>query len=218
MMDAAPTPARLTDRRRDLVARDIRRTALALFDKRGFDAVSVRDIAEAVGMSSRTFFRYFASKDDILLDYERYLQARLGDALRGRPADEGAVTALRNSFIATSTVAPEDHDAVVARARVLAAAPALRARAQGERASGSQEIARLLAERMGVDPAADQRPLVAAAAMSAAAVAAWDHWLASGGTGDPSRAISAALELITGGLEELDHPQPRTSQPRTRRR
>jgi AcrR family transcriptional regulator len=204
MTGAARAPVRLADRRRDLVARDIRRTALALFDERGFEAVWVRDIADAVGMSARTFFRYFASKDDILLDYQRHLQDRLCAALRGRPADEGAVTALRNAFIATSTVAPEDHDAVVARARVLAAAPALRARAQGERASGSREIACLLAERMGVDPTADQRPLVAAAAMSAAAVAAWDHWLASGGTGDPSRAISAALELITEGVGELD--------------
>lgn len=198
-------PARLADRRRDLVARDIGRTALALFDERGFDAVSVQDIADAMGMSARTFFRYFASKDDILLDCQRHLNARLCEALQGRPADEGPVTALRSAFITTSTVAPEDHDAVVARARVLAAAPALRARAQGERASGSEDVARLLAARMGVDAAMDQRPLVVAAAMLAAAVAAWDHWLQRGGSGDPSQAIAAALDLIAGGLRQLDH-------------
>jgi AcrR family transcriptional regulator len=201
-------PVRLADRRRDLVARDIRRTALALFDERGFDAVSVQDIADAVGMSARTFFRYFASKDDILLDYQRHLDDRLCAALRARPAGEGPVAALRAAFIATSTVAPEDHDAVVARARVLAAAPGLRARAQGERAFASQEIARLLAARMGVDPAADQRPLVIAAAMLAAAVAAWDHWLEHGGTGDPSRAIASALDLIAAGLQQLDQVRP----------
>jgi AcrR family transcriptional regulator len=197
-------PVRLADRRRDLVARDIRRTALALFDERGFDGVSVQDIAEAMGMSARTFFRYFASKDDILLDYQRHLDERLCEALRARPAREGAVTALRAAFIATSTVAPEDHDAVVARARVLTAAPGLRARAQGERAFGSQEIARLLAARMGVDTATDHRPLVIAAVMLAAAVAAWDHWLEYGGTGDPSRAIASALDLIVAGLEQVD--------------
>jgi AcrR family transcriptional regulator len=214
MTDTAPS--RLADRRRDLVARDIGRTALALFDERGFDAVSVQDISDAVGMSARTFFRYFASKDDILLDYQRHLQERLYAALRARPAGEGGVTALRAAYIATSAVAPEDHDAVVARARVLAAAPALRARAQGEQVSGSEEIARLLAERMGVDAATDQRPLVVAAAMSAAAVAAWDHWFSCGGAGDPSEEIAAALDLVTQGAEKLDHIGPR--QPRMGRR
>ena len=201
-------PPRLAGRRRDLIARDIRRTALALFDERGFEAVSVRDIADAVGMSARTFFRYFASKDDILLDYERSLQDRLCGALRARPADEGAVTALRAAFIATSTVAPEQHDAVVARARVLAAAPALRARAHGEWTYGSHDVARLLADRMDVDTASDQRPLVVAAAMSAVAVVAWDHWLERGGTGDPSRVIASALDLVMQGVEELDHIGP----------
>jgi AcrR family transcriptional regulator len=207
--------SRLIERRRDHVARDIRKTALALFDERGFDAVSVQDIADAAGMSARTFFRYFASKDDILLDYQRHLQRRLCEALRARPAAEGAVTALRNAFIETSTVGPDDHDAVVARARVLAAAPALLARAQGERAVGSHEIARLLAQRMGADPATDQRPLVLAAAMSAAAVAAWDHWLERGGSGDPGRMIAAALELVTSGADVLDDARSYHRRPAT---
>jgi len=197
-------PGRLADRRRDLVARDIRKTALGLFDERGFGAVSVQDIADAVGMSARTFFRYFASKDDILLDYERHLQARLCAALRARPASEGAVTALRNAYITTSTVAREDHDAVVARARVLAAAPGLRARVHGEWMFRSREVAGLLADRLGVDAAADPRPLVIAAAMSAAAAAAWDYWLERGGTADPGRAIGAALDLLAGGVAAVD--------------
>jgi AcrR family transcriptional regulator len=208
-------PSRLADRRRDLIARDIRRVALTLFAERGFAAVSVQEIADAAGMSARTFFRYFASKDDILLDYERHLQARLQAALRARPPGEGAVTALRNAYIATSTVAPEEHDAVVARARMLAAVPALRARANGERAHGSRDVAGLLADRMGLDDgrtvgrdAADQRALVIAAAMSAAAVTAWDCWLEAGATDDPSADIAAALDLLVHGLAELDHIRP----------
>ena len=204
--------SRLADRRRDLIARDIRRIALTLFAERDFAAVSVQDIADAAGMSARTFFRYFASKDDILLDYERHLQARLQAALHARPAREGAVTALRNAYIATSTVAPEEHDAVVARARMLAAVPALRARAHGERAQGSREVAILLANRMALDanPAAavDQRPLVIAAAMSAAAITAWDCWLEAGATDDPSGDIAAALDLLVRGLADFDHIRP----------
>lgn len=209
-------PARLADRRRDLVARDIRRTAITLFAERGFDAVSVQDIAAAMGMSARTFFRYFASKDDILLDYERSLQDRLCAALRARPDTEGPVTALRAAYIVTSTVTPELHDDVVARAQVLLAAPALRARAHGEWTFGSRAVARLLADRMGLDPVTDYRPLVIAAAMSAAAVTAWDHWLENGAAGDPSQAIAAALDLVTRGVAEFDHIGPAESRPRRR--
>jgi AcrR family transcriptional regulator len=192
--------SRLADRRRDHVAADIRRTAMALFDARGFDEVSVQDIADAAGMSARTFFRYFASKDDVLLDYQRHLQERLCQALRERPVDEDAVTALRAAYVETSSVAPGDHDAVVQRARVLAGARTLRARAQGERAIATEEVARLLAVRMRVDGSVDPRPLVVAAAMSGAAVAGWDHWLEAGGAGDPGEAVEAALDLVINGL------------------
>jgi AcrR family transcriptional regulator len=205
----APAVPSLIGRRRDHVAGDIRRIALHLFDERGFEQVSVQDVAEAAGMSARTFFRYFASKDDILLDYQRRLQRRLCEAVRVRPPDEGAVTALRQAYIATSSVAPRDHADVVQRARVLAAAPALRARARGAEASGLDEVAGLLAARMGVDPRKDLRPSVLAAAMAAAATTAWDDWLEHGGAGDPSRRVAAALDLLIKGVVELDELRPR---------
>lgn len=208
-MTSSPAPTSLMDRRRDHVATDIRRIALRLFDEHGFEHVSVQDVAEAAGMSARTFFRYFASKDDILLDYQRHLQRRLCDAVRARPSDEGAVTALQQAYIATSTVAPRDHPDVVQRARVLAAAPALRARARGEEASGLDEVTDLLAARMGLDPRKDPRPAILAAAMAAAATTAWDHWLARGGAGDPSRRVAAALDLLARGVAELDALRPR---------
>lgn len=197
------------ERRRDHVAADIRRIALELFDERGFDEVSVQDIAASAGMSSRTFFRYFASKDDVLLDYQRGLQARLLKALRDRPAGEPAVAALRNAFVETSTVNPEEHDAVVQRARVLAAAPTLRARAHGERAGEHAALGELLAARLALTDASDSLPIIVAAAMSAAAVAAWDDWVSKGGDGNPGEAIGAALDLLTRGLHELDMAPPR---------
>lgn len=197
--------------RRDLVTRAIERAALDLFVRRGFDAVSVDDVAAAAGISQRTFFRYFASKDDILLGYRRRLDERLLAALRDRPTSEGAVTALRNAYVATSTVRPEDREDVLVRARATAAAPALHARSRGEQAANTTAIAELLAERMGTAPD-DPRPLVIAAALSAVAVAAWDAWVNGDGTGDPAAGIAAALDLVVRGIGDLDRLRPVTEE------
>jgi len=53
-------------RKRLLVRNTIWDAAIALFDKRGFDQTTVDEIAKAAGVSRRSFFRYFASKDDLL--------------------------------------------------------------------------------------------------------------------------------------------------------
>ena len=67
----------LVERRRRLLRDEIGMIAVELFASRGFDAVTVDDIAEAAGTSPRTVFRYFASKDEIVLYLARRLDARL---------------------------------------------------------------------------------------------------------------------------------------------
>src|SRR5688500_11186488 len=104
--------ASLQDRRRRYVAQEIAQVAMRLFGERGFDDVTVDEIAAAAGISSRTFFRYFATKDEVVLQYQRRIQERLVEALAGRPAGEGPVTALRQAYLHTSRVAPEDRERV----------------------------------------------------------------------------------------------------------
>jgi AcrR family transcriptional regulator len=193
----APLPTR-----RGLVARAIESAALRLFAERGFDAVAVDEVAAAVGISQRTFFRYFASKDDVVLGYSRRLDERLVIALEGRPASEGAVTALRQAFLTTSTIEPADRDDVLLRARAVAGAPVLRARSRGEAAGRVDRLAVLLAHRMRM-PSDDLRPRTVAAAMSATAIAAFEQWVADP-VGQPADRIAEALDLVQRGLAELD--------------
>jgi AcrR family transcriptional regulator len=207
--DPCPVPLSPLAQRRDAVARAIARTALELFARRGFDRVSVNDVAAAAGISQRTFFRYFGSKDDVLLGYQRRLDERLLGALRARPTVEGPVTALRRAYVETSTVAPENRAGVLLQARVLAEATGLLARSRGEQAAAAATIAELLATRMGTD-ADDRRPVILAAAFSGVARAAWDRWVQGGGTGDPAAEIAEALALVEDGLGTLDRPQPHT--------
>jgi AcrR family transcriptional regulator len=193
----------LVERRRRLVRDEIGRVAIELFAARGFDAVTVDDIAEAAGTSQRTFFRYFATKDDIVLALARRLDERLVDALDARPANEGAVAALREAYCATSHVEPAERERVLQGAKVLAEAPALRARAHGEYVGENAEIVARLAARMGV-PVDDRRVRVLVATFAAVASVEFTTWAEAGGAGDPSEAIRAALALLEDGLSNLD--------------
>src|SRR5690348_5534189 len=69
-----------------------------LFTEHGFASTTVRDIAEAAGVTERTFFRYFASKEDLVLDEALGWLPLLADAIRARPADEPPLTAVREGL------------------------------------------------------------------------------------------------------------------------
>jgi AcrR family transcriptional regulator len=175
------------------------RVAIELFAERGFDAVTVDDIAAAAGSSPRTFFRYFATKDDVVLDYERRLKQRLVDALADRPEHENAVVALREAFKQTSQVKPADRARVLQHGRILRAAPDLRARAAGERFADDDALAAAIAARLGA-PIDDMQTRVIVAAMTAVATQEFWVWVDTGGRGDPSERIATALSLVEKGL------------------
>jgi AcrR family transcriptional regulator len=199
--------APLLERRRQLVRADLARVAIALFAERGFDAVTVDDVAAAAGISQRTFFRYFATKDEVVLEYERHLLRRLLAAFDDRPVTEGAVTALREAFRFTSHVEEADRADVVRRGRILAAAPALQARADGERVAERQALVERVAARMG-EPVDDLRPRAVVAAMTAVADGEFRAWTGDGGRGDPAARITAALALVEHGFAHLDAATP----------
>ena len=205
----------LQERRRRYVAREIAVAAMRLFGEHGFENVTVEEIAKVVGISSRTFFRYYATKDEVVLQYQRRIQERLVDALASRPTEEGPVTALRSAYLATSHVAPEDREAVLLTNRFMTASPALTTRAHGVRTSESQRVIELLAGRMGMDPETDPRPETIAVSMGAAAGAAFQRWIAQGGHGDPAEEIAKALGMLEGGLVQFDVRPPRHRRRRT---
>jgi len=201
---AVTTAEPLADRRRRLVRADIARVAMALFAERGFGAVTVDDVAAAAGISPRTFFRYFAAKDDVVLEYDQRLRRRLIDAVSSRPPGEGAVTALRTAYVETAHVAPAERARVVQLGRVLAGAPALRAAAHGALAEPDDALLGVVASRMRLPPS-DPRPRTVVVAMAAVAAAEWAAWVADP-RGDPARRIADALALVERGLAALDQP------------
>lgn len=184
----------LATRRRRLVRTDIERAAMRMFLDRGYDAVSVDDIAAAMGMSARTFFRYYDTKDEILRGYQRQLTDALVEAFAAQAEGTPALAALRAAYVATSHVVAADRDRVRALGRLLATTPTVHARAVGETILDDRieaEFARRSRARRN-----DLRPAVVVAAVAAAVTVAWNRWVARDDTRDPAAAVAAAIDLL----------------------
>src|SRR5436305_7665956 len=197
---AAPVEG-LRERHRKRTAADLEAAALDLFCERGFDAVTIDDIAAAADVSRRTFFRYFASKEDVILsDHPKRLD-ELQAALDRRPAEEPALTALRHAIMSLVTTYEEQREHMLRRFRLMTTTPSLEARSLCLQRNWETSVTAMLAARMGVDPAKDLRPGVVAATAMAAMRVATANWLARGGRGDLPATVAAALDLLDGGLQ-----------------
>lgn len=105
----------------------ISEVAIDLFASRGFDNVTVEQVAEAVGMSARSVHRYFLAKEDLVIGEPEAYGMFIRDALAARPADESVWTSLRLAYEALLAQGAHDERAR-ASMRLLSSTPALRAR------------------------------------------------------------------------------------------
>ncbi|MEW6477027.1 MAG: TetR family transcriptional regulator [Actinomycetota bacterium] len=207
--DSAAPVEGLRERHRKRTAAELEEAALALFCEKGFDAVTIDDIAAAADVSRRTFFRYYASKEDVILsDHPKRLD-ELQEALDRRPADEPALTALRNAILSLAGSFEEQREHMLRRFKLVTTTPALEARSLCLQRNWEASVTAMLAERMGVDPAKDLRPGVVAATTMAAMRVATVNWLAGGGKEDLPAIVAASLDLLDGGLQAAASPPAR---------
>jgi AcrR family transcriptional regulator len=179
--------------------------ALTLFDAKGYDHTAVREITDAVDVSERTFFRYFANKEDLALSFIRDSSDAFVRELMARPADEPPFTALANSFRASlrALTAEEresgDEPLYLLVVKLIDTTPSLLAALLRYMHDRDHEIVWVLAAREGVDPQTDRRPRLAVAAYGALVVAANREWRTGG---DASvEAMLAAFEANAGELK-----------------
>src|SRR4051794_28366615 len=163
---AEPTAGR-RERKKQRTREALIDAAFRLFQEKGFEATTVEEIADAVDVSSRTFFRYFASKEDVVLTFQEEQFTTLLEALAARPADEPVMTALRHAAVAVMRACEEgdfgfDPKRFVCIQQLMEESPAVFGRSLEHGQKKQTEITRVIAERMGADPATDMRPHVAA--------------------------------------------------------
>ena len=184
----------LRERTRAAVRAELASLALELFVERGFEETTVDEVARAAGMSKRSLFRYFATKEDMVLGSAEAVGEAVAAELRGRPEGEDpweslcAVLGAWEERIASSAER-------VARLRLIEGSPALHARWTQRREAVRREIAAVLLERGGGRVDAFTADLLTAAA-GAALDAATREWLRGAGEKDRHTLVTEAFTRL----------------------
>jgi AcrR family transcriptional regulator len=161
----------LRERKKEQTRQLLAETAWQLFADRGFEQVTVAEVARRAEVAAATVFNYFPTKEDLFYYRLEAFGARLVDALSARPAGEPVLVAFRRYHLETGGLlaqveAGDPHALERLRTvhRVIAASPALQAREQQALARTAEALAALLAAETRA-PAHDLRPQTAANAL-----------------------------------------------------
>lgn len=208
---AEPTAGR-RERKKQRTREALIDAAFRLFQQKGFDATTVEEIADEVDVSSRTFFRYFASKEDVVLTFQEEQFTTMLEALAARPASEPVMTALRNAAVSVLRACEDgeygfDPDRFGCLQEMMESSPAVFGRSLEHGQKKQAEITRVIAERMGVDPATDLRPHVAAGLSNCAFRSAFE--IMGCGVAKTDR-FSDALDQVFGVMEDGLTYEPQT--------
>jgi AcrR family transcriptional regulator len=204
--DTAVATAGRRERKKQRTREALIDAAFELFAKKGFEATTVEEIADAVDVSSRTFFRYFASKEDVALTFQEEQHTAVLEALAARPANEPVVTALRRAVVGIAHACEEgalgfDPGRFRCIMDMMVSSAAMMARSLEHTEKKQADLTRVIAERMGVDPAEDLRPHVVAAMAACGFRAASNAWESTSMRYPSlSEAVDQAFAIIEGGV------------------
>lgn len=196
-----PAPTSTRDRKKLESRLRIHTAAVRLAVERGLHDVTVEEIAVHAGVSPRTFFNYFATKEDAVVGSDPDRPDRLRRAVLARPDGESVVVAIRTVLTDSVRALESDPELWRMRAELAAANPGLAARIAGAGDRLEAALVEAAYERTGADPATDLAPgLTARVAMAAVRAAFHQHRVAglSGPLADRLDAAFAAVGLGPG--------------------
>jgi AcrR family transcriptional regulator len=179
-------PPGLRERKKVATRQALSKAAMRLAVERGLDNVLVEDIAEAAGVSTRTFNNYFASKYEAICALQQDRAIRIGEALRSRPPGEPLWESVTHAVFsqfgpALSQSGPGGKPLAewIAGIRLVVTTPALAGEYHKVQGLAQYHLAAAIAERLGTSLETDMFPRIMAGAVSAAMQAAMERWLRS---------------------------------------
>jgi AcrR family transcriptional regulator len=202
MLGVGPdSPGGLRERKKARTRASLREHALRLFGEQGYHATTVEQIAAAAEVSSSTFFRYFPTKEDLVLQDD--MDTRMIEALERQPTGLGPVTAVRaatREVFASYTAA--DLDLIQQNMALTLSVPEVRARALDEFARTIAVMSEALAKRSG-RPADDLTVRTIAGAIIGVIMSItmpWDGWSDRQTIEETFGRVDTALGLLEAGL------------------
>jgi AcrR family transcriptional regulator len=187
----------LRERKKQKTRGAIQREAMRLFTEQGYDATTVEQIADAAEISQSTFFRYFPTKEDVVLldDYD----PMMAEMILQRPAGEAAIPAVKAGMMAALKIAFADDEALIRdRIGFMLSVPAIRARMFEQSASTQGMLCQTLGTRTARDPASFEIRVAAAAILGALNVSVM-QWTSEPGT-ELADLVARALDLVEAGF------------------
>jgi AcrR family transcriptional regulator len=182
----------LRERKKRATRRRIAEVALRLFAERGFEAVTVAEVAAAAEVSVKTVFNYFPAKEDLVLDGREEIEAELVRAVRERAPGESALAAVRRHTLGVAErIHAQSAERRAAFLRVVQSAPAVHLRLRQISLRSEAQLAQLLAEETAAS-AHDPTPLLVAGLLGMLAR------LAFGGPGWPGSPERSYAETVAG--------------------
>lgn len=195
--EPSPAPA-VRGRPRSTTHERVAHVALELFATKGFEETTVEDIAAALGVSRRTLFRYYASKNDIVWgDFDSVL-VRLRECFDALADDVPLMEALGAAVVESNAYPPEQRDELRIRMTLITRVPALQAHSMLRYAAWMDVVAQWAAERTGGEPNDLLCRALAYAALGAS-TAAFVTWV-DDPTADLPACLTEAYRLLATGF------------------
>ena len=120
----------LRERKKQRTREDIFDASQRLFARRGFDSVTVADVAREANVSEMTVFNHFPTKEDLFYAGMQFFEEQLVEAVAKRPPGESALDAFRRRVLlgASNLALPQRAEAILRAGRIIASSPSLQAR------------------------------------------------------------------------------------------
>ncbi|SDF90962.1 transcriptional regulator, TetR family [Lentzea fradiae] len=198
-MDTSRQPATLWDRSRQAVVAEIVEVALALFAEHGYENVTVGQIAKQAGVSQRSLFRYFGTKEDLVCGDQDGFGRLLVSTVEAQPPDVSPWDALLAGFAAISS-AKHTPAQILEINTLIFDNPPLRSRYYEKRLRWQAALVPVIEARMGIEPGPtpDPRAVAVIATVFACVDAASELWVRQGGKTDPFALYAEMLATVRG--------------------
>ncbi|MDR1800074.1 MAG: TetR/AcrR family transcriptional regulator [Bifidobacteriaceae bacterium] len=193
-----PPNLTLRERKKMLVMETIQRTALDLFDERGFGNVTIEEVAAAAGVSPSTVYRLFGSKDR-LVTYDEFDRLMV-EGFLGHLATMAPLAAARATLVDLTPVINAGGNEITRRLRYMAQEPSVMAALAAETVTSGTYLGQLIAQSPGAPADATQAALIGPI-LAVTLVTALQLWYQGGCAESYAQVVARCLDLLESGLQ-----------------